>query len=344
VSYTFDAFGGVRRQLEALQAQVDYQQYQLRATQLSLTANIVTAVIRDAQLRDQLAALHDVEKMQREGLTIVERRFALGAVTRTDVLNQSAALAQTLTSLAPLERQRAQTRHLLALYAGKAPSEVDLAALDLSHLELPADLPVSLPSELVRQRPDILAAEALLHAASAQVGVATANLYPQFTLTGDYGSSANSASKLFNPSSAVWGLSAGVVQPLFRGGALRAQRRAAEDAFDASAATYRQTVLAAFANVADALQALNFDAQALAAQVDAYEQSRAAADLAQAQFKAGAVGYLSLLSAQQSYRQAAVNLAQARADRFTDTAALFQAIGGGWWNEPAPAQPVASAN
>jgi NodT family efflux transporter outer membrane factor (OMF) lipoprotein len=343
VSYTFDLFGAVRRQEEALQAQVDYQENQLRGAQLALTANIVTAVIREAQLREQVQALRDIEKLQRDALAIVERRFALGAVTRTDVLSQRASLAATVAAIAPLERQRAQMRHLLAVYAGRTPAEVDLAALDLSQLQLPVDLPVSVPSELARQRPDILAAESLLHQASAQVGVATANLYPQIALSASYGYTALSAEQLFRADSAVWGLSAGLTQPIFHGGALRAQQRAAVAAYDQAAAAYRQTVLTAFANVADALRAIDLDAQTLAASADAYNQARAAAELAQRQFETGAVSFLSLLTAQQQVRQAAVAVVQARADRFADTAALFQAIGGGWWNpEPPPDKPIAS--
>jgi NodT family efflux transporter outer membrane factor (OMF) lipoprotein len=347
VSYTFDLFGSVRRQLEAAQAQVDYQQNQYRATQLALTANIVTSVIREAQLREQIQAYRAVEKLQRAGLAIVERRFALGAVTKTDVLSQRTALAQTVAAISPLERQRAQARHQLAVYAGKAPSEVDLAAFDVAKLELPVDLPVSVASDLVHQRPDILASESLLHAASAQVGVATANLYPQITLGGSYGGESLTPSALFKPASIVWGLNATITQPIFHGGALMAQRRAAVAAYDGAAAAYRQTVLTAFQNVADALRALEFDAQTLVAQADAYEQAKAAADLAQRQFDTGASSYLSLLSAQQQYQQTAVALVQARADRLADTAALFQALGGGWWNAPqAPTagKPVASSN
>jgi NodT family efflux transporter outer membrane factor (OMF) lipoprotein len=341
VSYTLDLFGGIRRQLEGIAAQVDYQQEQLRAAQLALTANIVTAVIREAQLRDQIQALRDVESLQRDGLKIVERRFEVGAVTRTDVLNQRSALAATVALIPPLERQRAQMRHLLAVYAGRTPSELDLAAIDLARLQLPVDLPVSLPSELARQRPDILAAEATLHAASAQVGVATANLYPQITLGGNWGVVSLTASQLFKPDSVAWGLSAGILQPIFHGGALAAQRRAAVAAFDEAAANYRLTVLTAFANVADSLRALEVDAESLAATTDAFVQARDAAALAQKQFEVGATSYLALLTAQQQLRQAAVQMVQARADRFADTAALFQSIGGGWWNTPAD-KPVAS--
>jgi NodT family efflux transporter outer membrane factor (OMF) lipoprotein len=346
VSYTFDIFGSVRRQLEGLEAQVDYQQNELRAAQLALSANIVTAVVREAQLREQIKAYRDVEKLQRDGLTIVERRFELGAVTKTDVLSQRTALAQTIAAVAPLEIQRAQTRHLIAVYLGKAPSEIDLSAVEVSHLELPGELPVSLPSELVRQRPDILAAEDLLHAASAQVGVATANLYPQVTLGANYGYESLKASDLFKSGSAIWGLSANVTQPIFHGGALRAQKRAAEAAFDNAAATYRQTVLSAFANVADALRALEFDGQYLGAQFEAYQQAQAEVELAQRQFDVGAISQLSLLNAQQQFSQTAVLLAQARANRFTDTAALFEALGGGWWNVDAgkSPKPVASGS
>ena len=346
VSYTFDLFGAVRRQLEALQAQVDYEENQLRAARLALTANIVTAVIREAALRDQIRALRDVERLQRSGLQIVERRFELGAVTRSDVLAQRTALAQTVASIPPLERQLVQTRHQLAVYLGKAPSELDVSAFALSQMQLPADLPVSVASDLVHQRPDILAAESLLHVASAQVGVATANLYPQITLGGNYGYTALTTGQLFTADSAVWGLSAGLVQPIFHGGALAAQRRAAVAAFDQAAAVYRQTVLTAFANVADSLRALALDAQALEAQSDAYTQAQAATELAQTQFDNGSISYLSLLTAQQQYAQAAVAVVQAQADRFTDTAALFQALGGGWWNEPqsqAQTKPVARA-
>lgn len=339
VSYTLDLFGSVRRQLEALQARVEYQENQLRGAQLALTANIVTAVIREAQLRDQIQALREVERLQRAGLAIVERRLAIGAVTLADVLSQRSSLATTVAAIPPLERQRAQARHLLAVYAGKTPSEVDLAAIDLSRLELPVEVPVSLPSDLAHQRPDVLEAEALLHAASAQVGVATANLYPQITLGASFGYASLSARQLFDPTSAIWGLSAGVVQPIFHGGALVAQKRAAVAAFDEAAANYRQTVLVAFANVADSLRALEFDAQTLAAVNDAYVQARDAAGLTQTQFDNGAASFLSLLSAQQQLRQAAVAVVQARADRFADTAALFQAVGGGWWNPPAAAPP-----
>jgi NodT family efflux transporter outer membrane factor (OMF) lipoprotein len=337
VSYTFDLFGGVRRQLEGAQAQVDYESYQLRAAQLALTTNLVTTAIREASLRAQTAAVRDIEKLQQTQLDVVERRFNLGAVSRSDVLSERTTLAQTRASLPPLERELAQTRHQLAVYAGRPPSELGPARFELDELELPVELPLTVPSELVRQRPDVLAAESLLHAAAAQVGVATANLYPQLTLGGSYGFQSLKASDLFRSDSIVWGLSAGIVEPLFRGGALQAQRRAAIAGFDVAAASYRQTVLVALQNVADTLRALELDALTLKAQSDALVQAQQALEMAERQFAIGAISYLSLLNAQQQYQQARIAVVQARAARYADTAALFQALGGGWWNqEPSP--------
>ncbi len=343
VSYNFDLFGAVRRQLEALQAQVNFQEDQLRAARLTLAGNIVTTVIRTLQLRDQIAAQRAVAAMQKESLTIIGRRFDIGAVSQADVLAQQTALAQTQAGIAGLEKQRAQLLHLLAVYLGKSPSEADLREVDTVRLTLPRDLPVSVGSELVRQRPDILASEALLHAASAQIGVATANIYPQLSLGANLGSVADTAGTMFGPNSAIWGLNAGLAQPLFHGGALDA-RDAAVAAFDQAAAVYRQTVLAAFANVSDALRALQFDADAAQAQSRAYEQARASQRLVAAQYRDGGASYLNLLTAQQQVRQTSVALAQARADRLADTAALFQAVGGGWWNDGRTRATPSTAN
>ena len=342
VSYTLDVFGGIRRQLEGLQAQVDNAGYQLQATYLTLTGNVATTAIREASLRAQIRATEEIEKLQLDQLGIVERRFNLGAVTKTDVLSQRTALAQTRANLPPLQRQLSQLRHLLALYAGRTPESAGLPSFELDGLELPLELPVSVPSELVRQRPDILSAEALLHAASAQVGVATANQYPQLTLTGNVGSEAVGAGQLFKSNSSVWGLGAGLLAPIFNGGQLLANRRAAVGAFDAAAANYRQVVLAAFANVADSLRALQTDALALQAQVEAQHQAQDAFQLASRQFNVGAVSYLALLNSQQQLQQTRIAVVQAQADRFADTVALFQALGGGWWNheEPSPPTPL----
>jgi len=332
VSYTLDVFGAIRRQLEALQAQVDSADFQLQATYMTLTSNVATTAIREASLRAQIQATEDIEKLQQDQLQIVERRFNLGAVTKSDVLSQRTALAQTRATLPGLQRQLSQLRHQLALYAGQAPEAAGLPSFELEGLELPLQLPVSVPSDLVRQRPDILSAEALLHAASARVGVATANLYPQITLSGNVGWEALKASQLFTGDSNVWGIGPGLLAPIFEGGQLRANRRAAIAAFDAAAANYRQTVLTAFSNVADALRALQTDALALQAQVEAQRQAREAFNMASYQFNVGGTSYLTLLNAQQQVQQTRIAVVQAQADRFADTVALFQALGGGWWS------------
>ena len=260
-------------------------------------------------------------------------RFNVGAVTRSDVLAQRTALAQTRALLPGLQRQLAQVRHQLALYAGQPPEGAGLPSFDLEALQLPLQLPVSVPSDLVRQRPDILSAEALLHAASARVGVATAALYPQITLSGNVGTEALSPGSLFKHDSTVWGIGPSLLVPIFSGGQLQANRREAIAAFDAAAANYRQTVLAAFASVADALRALEADAVALQAQAEAQRQAREAFEMASRQFNVGAVNYITLLNTQQQLQQTRIAVVQAQADRFADTVALFGALGGGWWND-----------
>ncbi len=333
VSYGLDLFGGTRREVEALQAQADYQRYQLEGVYLTLSSNIVTTAVKEASLRAQIRATREIVATQEKELEVVERRFQLGAVARSDVLAQRTQLAQTRAALPPLEKDLELTRHQLAVLAGRLPSEATaLPEFDLDGLMLPQDLPISLPSSLARQRPDIRASEALLHAANAQVGVATANLYPQITLTGSYGSEATRPGTLFGPSTAVWSLGAGLVQPLFHGGELKAMRRAAVAAYDQATAQYRATVLQAFQNVADVLRSLDADANTLKAQADAEAAAHDALDLTQKQFELGAVSYLSLLNAERQYQQQRVSLVQAQAARFADTAALFQALGGGWWN------------
>lgn len=333
VSYGLDLFGGARRELEALQSQVAYERFQLEGAYLTITSNIVTAAVKEASLRAQVQATQEIIQAQEKQLELVGRQFQLGAVARSDVLAQRAQLAQTRALLPSLEKELAQTRHQLAVLSGRLPVEAGaLPEFDLDGMELPQELPLSLPSLLVRQRPDIRASEALLHAASAQVGVATANLYPRITLTGGYGSEAVKLGSLFSNGTAVWNLGAGLLQPLFHGGELSAKRRAAIAAYDQAAALYRATVLQAFQNVADVLRALDADARTLQAQADAEEAARDSLDLTQKQFQLGAVNYLSLLNAERQYQQARIGLVQAKAARFADTAALFQALGGGWWN------------
>ena len=335
VSYTLDVFGGVRRQLEGAQAAVEAQRFEVEAVYLTLTGNLVTTAIQEASLRAQLAATRDVLAAQREALGILEQQFDLGAIAMSAVLAQRTQVAQTVALQPALEKSLAQTRNQLAIYAGRLPGEGGLPEFELSPLSLPQTLPLSVPSELARQRPDVRASEALLHQASAQVGVATANLYPQIQLSASYGSSAASVDKLFGGNWIFWNLIGGLTQPLFHGGALNAQRRAAIAAFDAAAAQYRNTLLSAFQNVADALRALQFDADALKSQAEAEAIARQSLNLTTRQYQLGAVNYVQLLSAQQAVLQTRTALVQAEAARYADTAALFQALGGGWWNRGA---------
>ena len=335
VSYALDVAGGARRELESLEAQIDYQRYQIAATYLTLTSNIVTSAVSEASLRAQIGATRDIIDAERSALEVVEKQLALGAVSSAEVLAQRAQLAQTRATLPPLQKALAQTRNALATLIGKTPAAAGLPQFELAGLDLPQELPVSLPSALVRQRPDIQAAEALLRQASAQVGVAIAAEYPQFNLSAGYGTEATATGGLFGPNSTIWSVGAGLLQPIFHGGALKAQQRAAVAAYDQAAAQYRRTVLGAFQNVADALRALDSDAQALKAQAEAEAAARASLELARSQFELGAANYLVLLSAERQYQQTRLSLIGAQAARFADTAALFQALGGGWWHDAA---------
>lgn len=332
VAYTPDVFGGTRRTLENAQANVDYQRFQLEAAYLSLTANVVTTAIREASLRAQLKATHEVYDALNKQLGLIEKQFEFGAIPKATLLTQRNQVAQIAATIPPLEKSLAQTRHQLSVLAGKLPSEAGIPEFQLESLQLPEQLPVSLPSALVRQRPDIRASEEQLHAASALVGVATANQYPQFNLSGSYGSSSLTPHDLLESSNVIWSLVAGVTQPIFNGGALTARRRAAEAAYDAAAAQYRQTLLTAFQNVADSLRALDADASTLKAQAEAEATASESLALATSQYKLGATSYLVLLDAQRTYQQSHIDLVQAQAARYADTAALFQALGGGWWN------------
>ncbi len=344
VSYNLDLFGANRRQLEGLGAQVDYQRFQYEGAYLTLTANLATTAIQEASLRAQIAATEDILAAEQKQVALVQRQFELGAVPKASVLSLQSELARTRATLPPLEKQLAFTRHALAALAGRLPGEGGLPNFGLDALKLPEDLPVSLPSALVRQRPDIRASEALLHQASAAVGLATANLYPQITLSGSYGVESSSLGDLFSGQNVVWNLGAGLLQPLFHGGELTAKRRAAIAAYDRTAAQYRQTVLQAFQNVADVLRALDTDARALRAQADAEVAAGTSLELTRKQFELGAVNYIDLLTAQRDYDQALLSLVSARAQRYADTAALFQALGGGWWQRTAEASKTASTS
>ncbi len=333
VSYGLDIFGGVRRELEALQAQIDYEVFQVEAAYLALTSNIVTAAVKEASLRAQIRTTQEVLGVQEKELYLVKRQFEIGGASRPDVLAQRTQLEQTRSTLPPLEKQLSQARHQLAVLIGILPGEAKaLPEFDLGGMQLPEELPVGLPSALVRQRPDIRASEALLHKASAEIGVATANLYPQVTLTGSYGSESAKLQDLFKGYTSIWSIAGGLTQPVFQGGKLTAQRRAAIAAYDQAAAQYEETVLSAFQNVADVLRALDEDARTLKSQADADSAAKDTLDLTQKKFDLGALSYLSLLDAERQYEQTQISLVQARAARFADTAALFQAMGGGWWS------------
>jgi NodT family efflux transporter outer membrane factor (OMF) lipoprotein len=333
VSYTLDFFGGLRRQIEAFDAQVDYELYLLESAYLTLAANIATTAITIASLEAQIGATHALIKAQVSQLKIIQQQFRLGGVSRADVLSQQSQVAQTEATLPPLQQSLAQNQHALSVLIGEFPSDDELPTIRLSDLTLPKNIPIGLPSFLVRQRPDIRASEALLHAASAQIGVATANMYPQFTLTGNYGWQSTILQHLFKPDAKTWMLLGTFTEPIFNGGALLAKKRAAVYAYKQALAQYQQTVLQGFQNVADSLRALQHDALELKAQKEAEVAAKRSLFLIQNQFRLGGQSYLSLLNAQRQYQQAIIGRIRAQAARYTDTVALFQSLGGGWWNQ-----------
>ncbi|MBO4968080.1 efflux transporter outer membrane subunit [Pseudomonas bubulae] len=336
VSYAPDVFGGTRRQIESSTAQAEYQRFQLEATYLTLSTNVVNTAVSLASLRDQIAATGQIIQLQSDQLDLLQAQRRLGAIADTDVLTQQTALAQTRATLAPLQKQLAQTRNQLMAYLGRFPNQDKGERFNLASLHLPQELPVSLPSAIVEQRPDVRSAQAQLHEASANIGVAVANQLPQFSITGSLGSTVASGSTLFSAGSGVWSLAGAIAQPLFDAGALEHRKRAAVAAYDQSAAQYRGTVLAAFQDVANVLRALEADAEALKQQVAAEQSAQASLALVQAQYRLGAVAYINLLTAQQTYQNTVLSRVQAQAVRYSDTAALFQALGGGWWNRSDP--------
>lgn len=330
VSYSPDVFGGIRRQVEAGAAQADVARFQWHAAYLALTTNVVNAAIQEASLRAQIRTTHDIIELSRRQLDAVRKQRQTGQVGAAEVAAQEAAVAQAETALPPLEKQLAQQRNLLAVLAGQLPSQEVTQHFELDSLNLPTELPLSLPSTLVEQRPDIRAAEAQMHAASAQIGVAKAARLPNVMLTADLGSSALTLSKLFTSGTGFWGLTADLTQPIFRGGALMHQQRAAEAAYRQASAQYRSTVLAAYQNVADTLHAIDADAKSLRAALNAEQAASRSFDVAQRQWKAGLIGYPAVMLAEQTWRQAVVGLVQSRASRYTDTVALMLALGGDW--------------
>lgn len=341
VSYSPDVFGGVRRQVESLQAQADYQRYELEAAYLTLTANIVTAAVTEASLSAQIDATQQILAADNKQLDILNRQFALGGVAKANILSEQASLASTQATLPPLQSQLAQARNQLADYVGVFPAQFHEADFTLAALHLPQTLPVSLPSALVAQRPDIQAAAAQLHQASANVGVATANMLPQINLTANIGHDALTTATLFTPQTLLWSLVAGITQPIFEGGQLDAKRKSSVAALRASGAQYQATVLSAFQNVSDALQVLQFDADTLNAAELAQSSSAKSLAVTQDQYKLGSQPFTAVLTAQTTYQNAVIARVKAEATRLSDSAALFQALGGGWWHRSDVSQAAA---
>ncbi|AIF48553.1 efflux transporter outer membrane subunit [Dyella japonica] len=330
ISYAPDVFGLNRRTVESLQAQADNQRYQLEAARLTLAANVVNAAIQEASLRAQIEATRTVIDAQTHALAILHDQARLGYASGLDVAAQESALAQARQALPALEKQLEQNRDLLAVLCGDTPDQAGMPEFDLEHLTLPVTLPQTLPSQLVTQRPDVRAAEENVHDASAQVGVALANRLPQFTLSGSYGGSSTSFTRMFSDDNVFWSLAGSISQTVFDFGALKHKQRAAEAALQQAAAQYRGVVLVAFQNVADTLYAIDSDARALAAADDAEKAAGRTLELTQKQQQLGYVNALALINAQQAYQQARISRVQAQAARLGDTAALIQALGGGW--------------
>ncbi|PXV61599.1 efflux transporter, outer membrane factor (OMF) lipoprotein, NodT family [Dyella jiangningensis] len=330
ISYAPDVFGLNRRTVESLQAQADNQRYQLEAARLTLAANVVNAAIQEASLRSQMEATQAIIDAQTKALAILHDQARLGYASGLDVAAQESALAQARQSLPPLEKQLEQNRDLLAVLCGDTPDQAGTPEFDLEQLTLPITLPQAVSSQLITQRPDVRAAEENVHDASAQVGVALANRLPQFTLSGAYGGSSTSFTRMFTDDNVFWSLAGSVSQTVFDFGALKHKQRAAEAALQQSAAQYRSVVLGAFQNVADTLYAIDSDARALAAADDAETAAERTLTLTQKQQQLGYVNALALINAQQAYQQARISRVQAQAARLSDTAALMQALGGGW--------------
>ena len=328
VSYALDLFGANRRVIEGLQAERDYENWQLEGARLMLTGNVVSAAIRQAELRKQIELTKQLLAVeQRESAITVERNRAGGA-SDEDVENRKTTVAQTQATIPPLEAQLDAVNHQLAVLMGKSPAEAQIPDLSLDAMHLPQELPLSLPSALVRQRPDIRASEALLHQASANVGVATANLYPQIELSGSGGGIGTS----FVAGGDIWNAAMSLAQPIYNGGALRAEKRKAEAAYQEANSVYRQTVLEAFGQVADTLSAIEHDAETLKARSEAAAEAAASYRIAQGRYQAGGISELTLLEAERQQLQTALDLTSAAAARYADSATLFQALGGGWWN------------
>lgn len=332
VGYVPDVFGLNRRTVESLGALAENQRFQLEATYLTLTSNVAAAAVQEALFRAQIDATRKIIDIDRQSVRLLQSQLQLGSVARQDVLQQEAALAAAEATLPPLEKGLAQQRNLLAALTGQFPSNQPEETFTLDTLHLPDELPVSLPSRLVEQRPDIRAAEELLRAANAAIGIAVANRLPQFNLNTLIGTSPGQIAGLFGPGNGFFAITGAIAQPIFEGFTLYHRQRAAEAATAQAEAQYRQTVITALQNVADTLRALQSDADAVRTAQSAEQTAQASLDIARAQLRLGQVNNLVLLTAQQAYFQALLAVVQAKANRLADTVALFQALGGGWWN------------
>ena len=342
VSYVPDVFGLNRRNVESLKAQQQAVRFQMIATRITLSTNVVAAAVQQASLRAQVAATRDLIAINEKMVKLLRYQLDKGYAGRLDLAAQESQLAQLQSTLPPLLTQLDQQNHLLAVLAGRLPSEAPAQTFDLASLQLPQQLPLSLPSTLVAQRPDVRQAEANMHAASAQIGVAIANRLPNIALTANAGSTALAIKQLFKSGTGFWSLGADLAAPIFQGGSLLHQERAAKAAYVEAAEQYRGTVLTAFQNVADTLAALQHDAEGLQAAAKAADAAKLTLDLSQRQYKDGYASYLTLLSAEQGYQQSRIALVQAQASRYADTAALFQALGGGWWHDTASEEGTAT--
>jgi NodT family efflux transporter outer membrane factor (OMF) lipoprotein len=335
VGFVPDVFGANWRQVETLAAQTEAQRFALEATYITLASNVAAAAIQEASVRAQIGATRQIIAADEKSLQILRDQFQLGFAMRIDVAAQETALAQAKATLPPLQTQFEQTRDLIRALVGNLPNQEVAETFELDALVLPPELPLSLPAKLIEQRPDVRAAEAGLHAANAQVGVAIAAMLPQISITGAYGGNADQFAWMFRKGGPFWNLVGGVTQPVFQGGTLLHRKRAADEALKQAAAQYQSSVLTAYQNVADTLHASLSDAEALAANVKAENAAKVTYDLTRRQMETGYVNYLTLLSAETAYQQALLNRVQAQATRYGDTVALFQALGGGWWNRPA---------
>lgn len=332
VSYAFDIFGGNKRLIEQQESLAEFQEWQLDAAYLTLTGNVVTDAVQIASARAQIKAVESIIADDEQNLKLVQTELSAGEATQIDVQSAASQLAADRTLLPPLRQQLAVARHALSILVGKAPADWVPPNFDLAEFTLPRELPVSLPSELVRQRPDILASEAQLHAASATIGVATAQLYPNLSLSAAFTQQAVSTGALFNPMSSIWSIGANLVAPIFHGGELEAQKQEAVEGFNGALANYKLTILTSFGQVADVLQALAHDAELMEAQRRALESADSSLKLTRTTYSYGNVGVLQVLDAQRLAEQARLGYVRAQAQRYLDTVQLLTAMGGGWWD------------